>query len=192
MLTLLFIQIYFSLHFAHASCLNACIDMNHFANSFIVHPCAQHCKISRRETPPADLILVSSSFPQEAKTCCSNLLLFFFRRAIQKFCKYRLNILILFPILLDQWVLGLFKGSFLLISNRMISQKESSINHLKSVVNVQEPAVIRQSVTSKEKINKTPNRGLNKNQVDLRDLYINEDEGNLNCLMRQKTVGRWV
>ena len=84
MLTLLFIQMYFSLHFA--SCLNTCIDMNHFANSFIVHPCAQHCKISRRETPLADLILVSSPFPQEAKTCCSNLLLFFFRQAIQKFC----------------------------------------------------------------------------------------------------------
>lgn len=55
----------------------------------------------------------------------------------------------------------------------MISQKDSSINHPKSVVNVQAPAVIRQSVTSKEKTNKTPNRELNKNQVDLRDLYIN-------------------
>ena len=46
----------------------------------------------------------------------------------------------------------------------------------KSVVDVQESAVTGQLVNSKEDNNSTPNRGLNEDQVGLKDPYTDEDE----------------
>lgn len=62
------------------------------------------------------------------------------------------------------------------ISSRMDSQKERNTTQQESVVNVQNPPMIGQTVNAKKRINKNPNWKSYENQVSLKEPYTNQDE----------------